>query len=125
MSARLKLKNLKKRMETIESYGRHCEFEIKRLENILSRNMQAIGCNIELEPADTLRDAVRVLERNLHEAARQISITWTRQIAAYLRDCIIDKYRFDTFRSLAIRVFLPKPTADFVKVEPMVPRRFL
>jgi hypothetical protein len=87
--------------------------------------MQTIGCNLELEPADTMRDAIRTLERNLHEAARQISNTWTRQLEAYIRDSIIDNYCLDEFRALAIRVFLPKPTADFVKVEPMVPRRFL
>lgn len=124
MSARLKLKNLKKRIEAIESYSRHCESEMNRIKNILLHDMQTIGCNLELEPANIMRDAIRTLERNLHEAARQISNTWTRQLEAYIRDSLINNYRLDEFRALAIRVFLPKPTADFVKVEPMVPRRF-
>lgn len=124
MSARLKLKNLKKRIEAIESYSRHCEYEMNRVKNILSHDMQTIGCNLELTPADTMRDAMRTLERNLHEAARQISNTWTRQLEAYVRDQIIDNYHLDKFEALAIRVFLPKPTTNFVKVEPMVPRRF-
>lgn len=124
MSARLKLKNLKKRISAIESYNRHCKYEMNRVKNILAHDMQTIGCNIELEPVEMMRDAVQVLEMNVHKAAREISNTWTRQLEAYVRDRISDNYRFDNFGSLAIRVYLPKPTPDFVKVEPMVPRRF-
>ena len=124
MSARLKLKNLKKRISAIESYSRRCEAEMNHVKNILSHDMQTIGCNIELEPANAMRDAMRILDYNLRKVSRQISNTWAQQLEAYIRDCIIDNYRFDNFRALAIRVFCPKPTADFVKVEPMVPRRF-
>lgn len=124
MSARLKLKNLKKRISAIELHSRDCEYEMNRIKNILMHDMQTIGCNLELEPVDMMRDALIVLERNVHEASRQISNTWTRQLEAYIRDCIVNNYRLNNFRALAIRVFLPKPTADFVKVEPIVPRRF-
>lgn len=124
MSARLKLKNLKKRISAIESYSRHCEYEMNRVKNILAHDMQTIGCNLELTPADTMRDAIGTLERTLNKAAYQISNTWAKQLETYVRNSIMDNYRLDRFSTLAIRVLLPKPRADFVKVEPMVPRRF-
>lgn len=124
MSARLKLKNLKKRIESTESYAKHCEYEMNRVKAILSHDMQTIGCDLELEPADMMCDAIKILEYNVHKAGREIANTWARQLESYIRDCITNNYRLSNFRALAIRVFLPKPTADFVKVEPMVPRRF-
>lgn len=124
MSARLKLKNLKKHINGIDNLREHYLSKVARVNRILNSERQTIGCNIELRPVNCMGDALQELDRTVNKAGHDIAQIIAKQLSEFIRNATINKFRFDHYTSFAIRVIMPKPTNDVILVEPIVPRRF-
>lgn len=124
MSARLKLKNLKRHIKGIDNLREHYLSEMARANRILNSERQTIDCNIELRPVNCMGDALQELDRTVDKAGHGIAQIIAKQLSEFIRNAIINKFRFDHDTSFAIRVIMPKPTNDVILVEPIVPRRF-
>lgn len=121
MSARLKLKKLKKQMEFVRS---NCEmreaearYEKARCYNLLHKNILEIGAVADMYPADTYRAAVQILDFNTHAIASAIVRKYTEQLAEYVRNRLTSKYKFDKFATFGVRLLAPALTEDHIKID--------
>lgn len=119
MSARLKLKNLKKRIETIESYGRHCEYEMARMRRILEDNVQQIGVDYEIPPMSTMRDAMEITDMTINKLTDSIVRAYTETLATFIKHKIYQLHFTRTFQRISVRFFAPKINDEHVKLWPV------
>lgn len=121
MSARLKLKKLKKEMEFVRS---DCErrkaeamYEKGRCFKLLQENVLEIGAMAELYPVDMMRSAVDCLDYNVRKVTDSIVRKYTELLAEYVRNQLTTKYALNKFSIFGIRLLAPSLNEDHVKVE--------
>lgn len=121
MSARLKLKKLKKKMEFVRS---NCEqreaeamYEKSRCYKLLEENIIEISCFSELYPCEMMRSAVDCLDYNVHKITDSIVRKYAEQLADYVRDQLTRKYALNKFSTFVVRLLAPSLNEEHVKVE--------
>lgn len=119
MSARLKLKKLKKRIETIESYGRECEYEMARMHRILEDNIQQIGIDYEIPPMSTMQSAVEITDMTINKVADSIIRAYTETLATFIKHKLYQLHFTRTFQRISVRFFAPKINDEHVKLWPI------
>lgn len=121
MSARLKLKKLKREMEFIRS---NCEkreaeavYEKRRCYKLLQENILEIGALAELYPVEMMRSAVDCVDYNVHKVTDSIMRKYAEQLAEYVRNQLVTKYVLNKFSTFGVRLLAPALNEEHVKVE--------
>ena len=121
MSARLKLKKLKREVEFIRSDCKNREEEARyekfRCYKLLEDNIQEIGAFAELYPFDTMNNAVNCLDYNVREVTNSIVRKYAEQLAEYVRNQLVTKYSLNNFSIFGVRLLAPALTESHIKVE--------
>lgn len=97
MSARLKLKKLKKRIEAIESYEREYEYEMARMRRILEDNIQQISVDFEIPPMSTMQSAMEITDMTINKLADSIIRAYTETLATFIKHKIYQLHFTRTF----------------------------
>lgn len=120
MSARLKLKNAKKMMEAMHA---HCEEQIFKAKEkvaechrLLFENIIQLGIDAQMPPFEILSSANACLKYNVEAAAHKIADEWAKGLEEYISAKLEREYRINHFSRLSIRVSVPKPNDNHVKV---------
>lgn len=119
MSARLKLKKLKKRIEIIESYGHACEHEMARIRSIMEDNIQQIGVDYEIPPMSTIQGAMEITDMTINKLADSIIRAYTETLATFIKHKIYQLHFTRTFQRISVRFFAPKINDEHVKLWPV------
>lgn len=121
MSARLKLKKLKKEMEFVRS---NCEqreeeamYEKRRCYKLLQENIVEIGAFAELYPCELMRSAVDCLDYNVRKITDSIVRKYAEKLADYVRDQLMTKYALNKFSTFGVRLIAPSLNENHIKVE--------
>lgn len=121
MSARLKLKKLKKEMELAETHCRMREYEAKLVQckynRLLKKNIQQIAARAELYPCDTMRSAVDCLDYNVRKVADSIVRKYAEQLAEYVRNQLTTKYRLTKVSAFSVRLLAPAITEEHIEID--------
>lgn len=117
MSARLKLKNAKKRIESMQHYCDDCLKQMQHYRALVFENMEEIGVDVEMTPLDTLRAACDCLQMNVEKVSNVIAQRWAERLTEYISDKLKNEYRINHFSRLSVRVIAPKPNINHVKVK--------
>lgn len=121
MSARLKLKKLKREMEFVRESCRTREYEARcvkrRCYRLLEENIKEIGAFAELYPCDMMRSAVDCLEYNVRKVTDSIVRKYAEQLAEYVRNQLVTKYALNSFSTFGVRLLAPAINEEHVKVE--------
>lgn len=120
MSARLKLKNLKKRIATIRS---DCEmresaarYEAFRYRKLVTENIQQVCALCRLEPTDMYRDAQLILHSHTSAAVRAIVSKYVEHLSEYVYKRLADKYSVSHFSEFTIELVAAAITEDHIKI---------
>lgn len=123
MSARLKLKKLKRQLEFVRC---HCEmreakarYETNRCYNLLQKNILNIGAITEMLPIDTYQAAITQLDSNVYAVADAIVRKYTEHLAEYVHNQLTSKYMFNRFTIVGVRLLAPALTEDHIKIDIM------
>lgn len=121
MSARLKLKKLKRKMEFVRNDCSKREEEAKyeklRCYRLLEENIQEIGAFAELYPCDTMRGAVDCLKYNVHKITDSIVRKYSEQLAEFVQKQLTTKYVLNRFSTVDVCLLAPALNEDHVKVK--------
>ena len=121
MSARLKLKKLKKEMELAETRCRMREYEATlvqcKCDRLLKDNIQEIGALAELYPVDTYRDATACLDNSVRAITNSIVRKYTERLSEYVRNQLTSKYMFNRFGKYGVRLLAPALNEDHIKID--------
>jgi len=121
MSARLKLKKLKREMEFVRNYCSKREEEAKyeklRCYRLLEENIQEIRAFAELYPFDTMRGAVDCLKYNVHKITDYIVRKYSEQLAEFVQKQLTTKYVLNRFSTVDVCLLAPALNEDHVKVK--------
>lgn len=121
MSARLKLKKLKKEMEIVEIHCGMREYEARlvqyKYERLLKCGIQEICARAELYPCDTIRSAVDCLDYNVRKVTDTIVRKYAEQLAEYVQNQLMTKYRLTKFSAFGVRLLAPAITEEHIKVD--------
>ena len=121
MSARLKLKKLKKKMEFVQQCcgirENEAEFLKHKCIKLLKENIIEISCFAELYPCDMMRSAVDCLDYNVHKITDYIVRKYAEHLADYVRDQLTRKYALNKFSTFGVRLLAPSLDEEHIKVE--------
>lgn len=121
MSARLKLKKLKRHMEYLDRCRSRAEAEARyekvRCYNLLQKNVVEIGACVDLYPADTYRAANECLNANIRAVTSAIVREYTQQLTEYVRDELLSKYAFNSFGRFSVTLLAPAINENHIKVK--------
>jgi hypothetical protein len=121
MSARLKLKKLKREIEFIRNDCSKREEEAKyeklRCYRLLEENIQEIGAFAELYPCDTMRGAVDCLKYNVYKITDSIVRKYSEQLAEFVQEQLTTKYALNRFSTVNVYLLAPALNEDHVKVK--------
>lgn len=121
MSARLKLKKLKKEMEFVQQCCRirenEAEFVKRRYLKLMQENIVEIGSFAEMYPCEMMRSAVDCLDYNVHKITDSIVRKYAEHLDEYVRDQLTRKYALNKFSTFGVRLLAPALTEEHVKVE--------
>ena len=121
MSARLKLKKLKREMEFVRNDCSKREEEAKyeklRCYRLLEENIQKIGALAELYPCDTMRGAVDCLKYNVYKITNSIVRKYSEQLAEFVQKQLTTKYVLNRFSKVDVCLLAPALNEDHIKVK--------
>lgn len=121
MSARLKLKKLKKEMEFVRSKCEQREaeamYEKRRCYKLLQENILELDAFVELSPYESMRSAVDYLDHNVREMTYSIVRKYAEQLAEYVRKQLTTKYALNKFSKFGVRFLAPSLNENHIKVE--------
>ncbi len=121
MSARLKLKKLKREMEFVRNDCSKREEEAKyeklRCYRLLEENIQEIGAFAELYPCDTMRGAVDCLKYNVYKITDSIVRKYSEQLAEFVQKQLTTKYVLNKFSTVNVCLLAPALNEDHIKVK--------
>ncbi len=121
MSARLKLKKLKREMETVTTRCKMREYEAvllqRKCHRLLQENIQEIGVSLELCPYDMKRAAVDYLNFSVRKATASIVRKYAEQLADFVYNQLVTKYALDIFSLVNVRLLAPAINEEHVKVD--------
>lgn len=120
MSARLKLKKLKRDMEAVTTHCRMREYEAILLQRkcyrLLQENIQEIGVSPELYPFDTMRGTVDYLKFAVRKATASIVRKYAEQLADFVHNQLVTKYALDIFSLVDVRLLAPAINEEHIKI---------
>jgi hypothetical protein len=121
MSARLKLKKLKKEMEFVQQRCRIRENEAEFLKHkclkLLQENIIEISSFAELYPCEMMSSAEDCLDYNVHKITDSIVRKYAEQLAEYVRNQLMTKYALNKFSTFGVRLLAPSLNEEHIKVE--------
>lgn len=121
MSARLKLKKLKREMEFVRNDCSKREEEAKyeklRCYRLLQENIQEIGAIAELYPCETRIGAVECLKYNVRKVTDAIVRKYSEQLAEFVRNQLVTKYATNSFSIIGVRLLAPAINEEHIKVD--------
>lgn len=121
MSARLKLKKLKKEMEFVQQRCRIRENEAEFLKHkclkLLQENIIEISSFAELCPCEMMHSEVDCLDYNVHKITDSIVRKYAEQLAEYVRNQLMTKYALNKFSTFGVRLLAPSLNEEHIKVE--------
>lgn len=121
MSARLKLKKLKKEMEFVryncQKREEEAMYEKCRCYKLLQENIIELSTYTELYPCELIRSAVDCLDYNVRKATDSIARKYAEQLYDYVRDQLIRKYVLNKFSKFCVRFLAPAINENHIKVE--------
>ena len=121
MSARLKLKKLKKEMEFVQQCCRirenEVEFVKRRYLKLMQENIVEISSFAELYPCEMMRSAVDCLDYNVHKITDSIVRKYAEHLAEYVRNQLTTKYALNKFSTFGVRLLAPSLNEEHIKVE--------
>lgn len=121
MSARLKLKKLKREMELVRNdcskLEEEAKYEKRRCYRLLQENIQEIGAFAELYPCETMREAAICLDYNVREVTDAIVRKYSKQLAEFVRNQLVTKYALNSFSTIGVRLLAPAINEEHIKVE--------
>lgn len=120
MSARLKLKKLKRELELVRT---HCNvresearYEKARWNKLLNTNIQQIGAYVELYPCETMIGAVDHLKYSVYKVSDAIARKYTEQLADFVHKQLTEKYVLTKFSEFDVELLVPAITEEHIKV---------
>lgn len=121
MSARLKLKKLRKEIESVLHFCEMREQEALytelRCNKLLNENIREIQAYAELYPSRTMQCAMKHLDSTVNKVADAIVRKYADQLAEYVRNQLINNYRLVNFSIVAVSFLAPALNEDHIKVE--------
>lgn len=121
MSARLKLKKLKKEMELVRNdcsmREEEAKYEKLRCYRLLNENIQEIEAFAEFYPYETMSGALDCLKYNIHKITDSIVHKYTEQLAEFVRNQLIEKYAINRFSTIGVTLLAPAINEDHIKVK--------
>ena len=121
MSARLKLKKLKRELEFVRINCQEREEEAlhekRRCYKLLQENIIEIGAIAELYPVDMMRSAVDCIDYNVRNVTDSIVRKYAEQLAEYVRNQLTTKYALNKFSTFRVSLFAPSLNENHIKVE--------
>lgn len=121
MSARLKLKKLKKEMEFVQQSCRIRENEAKFLKHrclkLLQENIIEISSFAELYPCEMMSSAVDCLDYNVQKITDSIVRKYAENLAEYVRNQLMTKYALNKFSTFGVILLAPSLDEEHIKVE--------
>lgn len=121
MSARLKLKKLKKEMEFVQQCCRirenEAEFVKRRYIKLMQENIVEISSFAELYPFEMMQDAVDCLDYNVRKITDSIVRKYAEHLAEYVRNQLTTKYALNKFSTFGVRLIAPLLNEEHIKVE--------
>ncbi len=121
MSARLKLKKLKREMELVRNNCSRLEedakYEKRRCYRLLKENIIEIGAFAELYPCDTMRGAVDCLNNNVRRATESIVRKYSEHLAEFVHNQLVTKYALNSFSTFCVRLLAPAINEEHIKVD--------
>lgn len=113
MSARLKLKNLRKQLSRLQS---EAEYSKWYYDHLVRRDIQQVSAMVKLKPVDMHRDAVIMLHSEINAAVRAIVSKYAEHLSEYIRDQLIRKYSLQQFSEFRIDLLAAAITKDHIKI---------
>ena len=121
MSARLKLKKLKRQMEFVRSSCEQRELdainEKRRCYKLFEENILEIATFVELYPCDMMSSAVDCIDYNVRKATDSIVRKYAEHLAEYVRNQLMTKYALNKFSTFCVRLLAPSLNEEHIKVE--------
>ena len=121
MSARLKLKKLKKEMEFVRNdcsrLEEEAKYEKRRCYRLLQENIQEIGAFAELYTCETRSVAVECLNYNVRKVTDAIVRKYSEQLAEFVRNQLVTKYALNGFSTIGVRLLAPAINEEHIKVD--------
>ena len=121
MSARLKLKKLKREIEIIRSECERREqeamYEKHRCYKLLQENIIELSIYTKLYPCDMMCSALDCLDSSVRKVTDCLARKYAEQLADYVRDQLTRKYALNKFSTFAVRLLAPSLNEEHVKVE--------
>lgn len=121
MSARLKLKKLKRELEIVRDHCTICEAEVRaekfRYYKLLQENIHEIGASIELYPCETMVGAVEHLKYSVYKISDAIVRKYTEQLADFVHDQLTKNYALNKFSTIGVTLLAPAINENHIKVK--------
>lgn len=113
MSARLKLKNLRKQLSKLQS---DAEYSKWYYEHLVCRNIRQVSAMVKLAPVDMRRDAVIMLHNEINAAVRAIVSKYAEHLSEYIRPQLMREYSLQRFSEFRIDLLAAAITRDHIKI---------
>lgn len=125
MSARLKLKNLKKRIKFIEERELEAELKYNSAEKLVRDNIQQIFVDYQLPYVETLRDEIGVVDIVIDNACYEISKRYAEGLAEYVKHKLYEMRMLHRLGRVRICLSAPKLNEAHVKLEPLCSHTYI
>ena len=125
MSARLKLKNLKKQIKFIEKREREAELKYAFAEILVRDNIQQIFVDYQLPYVETLRDEIGVVDMTIDKACYEISKRYAEGLAEYIKHKLYEMRMLHSTGRIRICLSAPKLNEAHVKIEPLCSHTYI
>lgn len=121
MSARLKLKKLKREIKFMYDDCERRKADAlcieRRCAKLIQENIIEISAIVELWPCDMMRHAVDCLNSNVNRATAAIVRKYAEQLAEYVRNQLTTKYALRKFSTFGIRLLAPKLNETHIQID--------
>ena len=121
MSARLKLKKLKREIELVRNdcskREEDAKYEKLRCYRLLKENIQEIGAFAELYPCDTMSGAVDCLKNNVRRVTDSIVRKYSEHLAEFVHNQLVTKYALNSVSTFCVRLLAPAINEEHIKVD--------
>ena len=114
MSARLKLKNLRKQLSRLQYEAESSKWYYDQL---VCHNIKQISAMVKLTPmAMHGEDAIIILHSEIDAAVRAIVSQYAEHLSEYIRDRLVREYSLQKFSEFRIDLLAAAITRDHIKI---------
>lgn len=121
MSARLKLKKLKRELELVREHCvmRETEARHEKIKwyTLLNTNIREIGATVELYPCETMTGAVEHLKYSVYKISDVIVRKYTEQLTDFVHNQLTKNYVLNKFSTIGVTLLAPAINENHIKVK--------